>query len=241
MKKVSARLTLISLLFCFILLVGQSFGEGDRYLAVRTAIDSGMPQVAILELKAQKDGEKDPVFWFYLGTAYRESGKYDEAVEAFMNGLKLDPKSGGIHDGLGVALAKKGEHLRALESIRKALELEPTSPKYYSDLGLAYLLMKDADMAMRSFATSYKLSQSKETVKNMSFACGMKGDYKKAKELLMEAFPLHEVYYVLGQVHELNRDTERAVDMYKMSTTANRDYRPAREKLITMGIAGDEI
>lgn len=241
MKTVSARLALISLSFCFILLIGQAFGEGDQYLAVRTAIDSGMPHVAILELKAQKNGEKDPRFWFYLGTAYRELGKYDDAVEAFMSGLKLDPTSGGILDGLGVALAKKGEHNKALDSVRKALELEPTSAKYNSDLGLVYLLMKDADMAMRSFATSYKLSQSKETVKNMSFAYGMKGDYKKAKELLMEAFPLHEVYYILGQAHELNSDMEKAVEMYKMSATANRDYKPTREKLITIGIAGDEI
>lgn len=241
MKKVSLRFVLISLLFSFILLVGQSFGEGDRYLAVRTAIDSGMPHVAILELNAQKDGEKDPLFWFYLGTAYRESGKYDDAVEAFMKGQKLDTKNGGIHDGLGVTCAKRGEYLRAVESIRKALELEPTNAKYYSDLGLVYLLTKDADMAMRSFATSYRLSQSKDTVKNLSFAWGMKGDYKKAKELLMEAFPLHEVYYILGQVHELNTDTERAAEMYRMSTVANREYRPAREKLITMGISGDEI
>ncbi|MFA5353501.1 MAG: tetratricopeptide repeat protein [Thermodesulfovibrionales bacterium] len=240
MKK-SVRLILsFALVFSIITVAGVSYGE-DQYLAVKTAIQSGMPQVAILELKANREMEKDPLYWLYLGTACREAGKYDDAVSAFMSGLKLNSRNSGLLDGLGVTYAKTGDYPRAVDSIKKALDLEPTNPKYYNDLGLVYLLQKEADMAMNSFSTSFKLSQSIETVKNLSFAYGMKGDYKKARELLMDAFPLHEVYYILGQAHELNSETEKAVELYKMSTVAKKDYKPAREKLITMGISGDEI
>ncbi|NTU42991.1 MAG: tetratricopeptide repeat protein [Nitrospirales bacterium] len=208
---------------------------------MRTAINSGMPQIAAMQLKSMKGVDKDPQYWYYLGTASKDMGKYDDAVAAFMNGLRLNDKNGGILDGLGVVYAKKDDYARAVEFLRKAVELEPTNARYYNDLGLVYLLMKDPDMAMKAFTTSFKLSQSKDTMKNLASVYGMKGDYKKAREILMESFPLHEVYYLLGQAYELNRDTDQAVELYKMSVVANREFKPAREKLITMGISGDEI
>ncbi|MEI7596933.1 MAG: CDC27 family protein [Bacteroidota bacterium] len=61
---------------------------GVCYLQTKKDINNALR----LLLKASKDSKLDPVVWYYLGQAYQQLLKYNEAIEAFTK-YKNDPKS----------------------------------------------------------------------------------------------------------------------------------------------------
>ncbi len=225
MKKITA-----SVIFVFIL-SALSYGD-DKFVHIKAAIDAGIPDVAVMELKRMEKNEvKNPLYWFYLGTACRNVGRYDESIEALENGLRLEKESGMLYHGLGLTYAKIYKTGEAMDAMTKAIEKEPANARYHNDLGLIFLAEKEPDRAIGSFTIAYRLSRTGDFLKNIAFAYGMKKDYEKAKETMIKAFPLHEVYYTLGLMHELNGDGNGAAEMYEMAVTVNRGYEPALNKL----------
>src|SRR5687767_3539497 len=58
-----------------------------------------------------------------LGYLRLETGKVDDAVNLFREGLRLDPGSAALHARLAEALARKGETAESERSLQRALEL----------------------------------------------------------------------------------------------------------------------
>lgn len=215
------------LALCGTLLAGE-----DKYLLIKAALDTHVPKVALAELKKiEAESSKEGDYWYYLGTTQRELGKVNEAMEAFERGIELAPEDPKIYAGLGLSCATLGDFAKALNQIQRAIDLDPANPRYHTDLGVVLMLERRADLALKSFETSYKLARTKEGAWNLAMAYCSLYDYQKAKEILMVWYPLHEVYYKLGEFLELESKIPEAVEMYKMSVSAKSDYLPARNKL----------
>ena len=45
----------------------------------------------------------DALAHFFLGLAYGESGKYEEAIESHKQAIRIDPDYAGAHNNLGIA------------------------------------------------------------------------------------------------------------------------------------------
>ena len=60
-----------------------------------------------------------------LGSALRDAGQFDEAIEEFQAALKLTPRSARVHNDLGIALAMQGKLDEAIERFEEAVETEP--------------------------------------------------------------------------------------------------------------------
>lgn len=71
-----------------------------------------------------------------LGCRYLELGRYQQAITAFRQSLKLDESVGFTHSNLALALLQVRDFSGAEISARRGLELEPDSSKAHYALGL---------------------------------------------------------------------------------------------------------
>ncbi len=96
-----------------------------------------------------KSVERDPSdahAFYYLGRAKYNQKQFDEAIRAFTQSLKLDPKNAQTEDNLGLAYQALGKTEDALAAYRAAVALEasdtPRTSGPYLDLGA--LLVEDS-------------------------------------------------------------------------------------------------
>jgi len=59
-----------------------------------------------------------------LGVVYHLSGKYDDAIRAYKQTIKLSPNLAEAHSRLGSAYAAKGMRKEAVEAYREALRIK---------------------------------------------------------------------------------------------------------------------
>jgi Tfp pilus assembly protein PilF len=74
-------------------------------------------------------------------------GKYEKAVQAFNEALKIDKSDVKIYNNLGMALSKLGRYELAMEAFKKCGD----ESKAYNNIGFVYLKMGERDKAIRSF------------------------------------------------------------------------------------------
>ena len=63
--------------------------------------------------------------WFSKGDNFGQLGKYQEAVESYDKGLKIDPNDAARWYNRGHSLRKLEKYQEALESYDKAVKLDP--------------------------------------------------------------------------------------------------------------------
>lgn len=104
-------------------------------------------------------GMKSASEYFDEGAALVSKGKYDEAIEKYKKGLRLEPRSAVGYNYLGMAYRYKYEHLRSLDwrekeigAFKKAIELDPNFYLPYINLGKTYhdmTRMKEAALYLK--------------------------------------------------------------------------------------------
>ena len=73
-----------------------------------------------------------------LGLIYANQSKYDEAIDAFKNAIKINPKSYQAWYQLGQVYAQALNFDKALEAYNKVIEFNPKLPSAYQGLGSSY-------------------------------------------------------------------------------------------------------
>jgi Tfp pilus assembly protein PilF len=85
-----------------------------------------------------------PAAWSNLGNEFRNSFKYDEAVECYHKALQLKPDFADAHLNLGAALQEiEGTPDKAIESFARAIILQNNLAVAHWNLGFALLLKGD--------------------------------------------------------------------------------------------------
>lgn len=64
---------------------------------------------------------------FYIGTAQKELGRFDEAIETLVKAVEADPEDLANHNLLGFCYYKTGRHEEAVKCFRRAIEIDPRS------------------------------------------------------------------------------------------------------------------
>lgn len=80
----------------------------------------------------------DAVTWFNLGWLRDRMGRREEAIAAFREAVRLDPRLDRAWYGLGMALAAEGRHAEAVSALEQAAVLEPRNPHIWYALGMAH-------------------------------------------------------------------------------------------------------
>jgi cytochrome c-type biogenesis protein CcmH/NrfG len=72
-----------------------------------------------------------PLAWYYLGFAYEEFSRYQQAVEAYREALRLKPDFSSARYAIGRVYVRSGDRNAALKAEK---ELRPYNPKRADEL-----------------------------------------------------------------------------------------------------------
>jgi tetratricopeptide (TPR) repeat protein len=108
----------------------------DRATALSAAEDwAGLMEHSKRWTKAQP---KEPFAWMYVAFAYDRLGRYQEAVNAYKEVVRLEPDLAEAGGGLGAAYSNLGRYQEAVEANKEALRLKPNHADAWNNLGVAY-------------------------------------------------------------------------------------------------------
>lgn len=172
---------------------------------------------------------KDWQTWYYLGRTKYNENRFEEAISAFKESLKLDPKNVKAEDNLGLAYQGLGHNDEAISAYRNAIAWQSEAPKIsgpFVDLGsllidegqitdaLPYLLKAveispDESRSHRELGKAYlRLNRTEEA----------QVELEKAVQLAPRDASLH---FILGQVYRKEGLTEKAKSEFGRYTELN--------------------
>jgi tetratricopeptide (TPR) repeat protein len=94
---------------------------------------------------AEQVGAQDPpnpASFQQQGDRLFRERKFEPAVAAYQQAIKLQPDNAGAHAGLGFAYGAMGRYPQAVEAFQQAIRLQPNSPSAYGGLGTSYHMLK---------------------------------------------------------------------------------------------------
>ena len=114
--------------------------------------------ILLLALMTSAQCQQTAEDWFNKGIVLYNQDKYDEAIKAFDEAIKLDPKYAYAWNGKGIALADQGKYDEAIEAYDEAIKLDPKDARTWYNKGIT--LGKDLgryDEAIKAFDEAIKL------------------------------------------------------------------------------------
>ena len=89
---------------------------------------------------------------FDQGKSFYEQGKYQEAIDAFQQAIKLQPDWAEVYSKLGQAYLQQENPDQAIQSFQKAIHLEPGNDIYHVNLILAFILKGERVSAKKEYS-----------------------------------------------------------------------------------------
>jgi spermidine synthase len=127
------------------------------------------------------------------GGVLASSGKLDDAIAMFRDGLRLNPESAEIYWNLGRALVARGGPMdEALGDLRRSVALDANQGPAHYDLASTLLDLHDVDGAIEHFREAIRLMpKSPEAHNNLGIALGTKGQLEDAIVQFQQAVQLN--------------------------------------------------
>jgi tetratricopeptide (TPR) repeat protein len=120
--------------------------------------------------------------WFYRGTAFSISGRYDEAVEDLGKAIEAGPAWPMPYNNRARAYVEKGEPAKAVADYDAVIALNPGNPVGYANRALAYMKLKDYDHALADLQKALELKPDVPfTIYSIGEVYEKKGDLKQAE------------------------------------------------------------
>lgn len=118
-------------------------------------------------LTLHPEEEDLPYIFSYMGSCFKDLGKYDEAIEVLQRGLEQDEVRPDIHNTLGVCFFKKEQYQDAIRHFHRAVELNPASGIDYANLGVNYNKIGKTEEALQFTTLALTLDPSLEFAKDL--------------------------------------------------------------------------
>jgi tetratricopeptide (TPR) repeat protein len=151
-------------------IVKEYLDEGFRLLNLRD------PQSAAQAAKIFREGidkvDRTNVFFYNgLGRSLMITGKNADALQAFLDGQREDPKRAELVSGAGWAYWNLKQYYMARESWEKALKLDPKSQDAWMALAWIYMAMGKSELSAKGFVILLELQpDSKEWTTGLNMA-----------------------------------------------------------------------
>ncbi len=154
------RFSLIVLLACLgcsgpVTAATQTFGLGDgRAASAARSQADWVRQAQALERRSDWPGllawgrdwaqvdAKNPLAWFVQGSALAELGRFDEAIAAYQQNVRIAPHDVFARNNLGNAFRDSGRPREAMRAYRAAVEINPDYIQGWHNLGFTFYLTR---------------------------------------------------------------------------------------------------
>lgn len=173
---------------------------------------------------------------YNLGIAMAEQGRTHEAVNYYLDALRIDPEYASLHTNLGLEFFIQGKRQLAINHYKEALRIEPDFVYAHINLGSAMLADGKPDQAMRHCEQALRIkpssAQALNCMGNIYYYQGKIGQaiasYAKAiqndKQYAEAANNLGVALIQAGQI-------EQAVLVLQTALKIKPDYKDAKENL----------
>jgi tetratricopeptide (TPR) repeat protein len=180
--------------------------------------------------RALESNPNDSEGWYYLGRAKYNENRFEEAVHAFSECLRLDPANAKAEDNLGLSHEALGRIEEAKAAYRKAIDWQAQTTNVKPDAGpfldlgsllldqhdaqgaIVYLL-RAADISPQAARTHEKLGKAYSDLNRLPEA---QQQLEKAVQLSPENPSLH---FLLGQVYRKEGQMQKARAEFERSAS----------------------
>jgi tetratricopeptide (TPR) repeat protein len=175
---------------------------------------------------------RDSESWYYLGRTKYNENRFQEAIHAFEECLRLDAKNTKAQANLGLALEGLGHTDQALAAYRNALAMQAEgaakSAEPFIDLGNLLLQENQIDDAIENLVKAREISPEDVRVyEGLGKAYLRLNKFVEAKTELERAVALAPdsaaAHYMLGQAYRKTGATERAKAEFDRAVELNKN------------------
>ena len=191
------------------------FGRGEDYL--RKSKD----------IRAKLEDNKGILLnYARLSYIFIELGKFEKAIDACNEALKIDPNLAWTYVTRGIAYGRSSQYDKAIEDFNEAIELDPPDADPYTNRGIAYAKLNQHERAIEDYSKAIELNPNLvDAYTHRGIAYAELNKYERAIEDYNKAIELNpnlaEAYYNRGNVYvELNK-YERAIEDYNKAIELN--------------------
>jgi tetratricopeptide (TPR) repeat protein len=161
--------------------------------------------------------------WCNKGIAFCQQGKYDEALQAFNESIRLDPNYAAAWNNKGNALLNKGVTLlfqykddEAIKAYDEVIKSYPQLADAWNDKGKTLSWQGKHDDAIKAFDVAIKINpQLADAWYNKGDALYIEGKYDDAIKAFDEVIKIHYPTYAYPRNYYLDvRFTKDAIEAY---------------------------
>ncbi len=95
--------------------------------------------------------------WFAVGFLLDEQRKFEEAIAAYSEGLRLRPKYAPAYNNRGISKDHLGRHESAISDFDEAIRLQPNLAEVYNNRGVAKQNLKQYEAAIADYGVALRL------------------------------------------------------------------------------------
>jgi tetratricopeptide (TPR) repeat protein len=178
------------------------------------------------------------VLYNIVGVSNAGLMRFEAAIEAYKQALKIKPDYSEVYNNMGVAQNAKGDPEAAMACFKQAALINPDYAEAYNNIGLAFSVKGQTKAAITSYEKAVLIKPDyADAYNNMANALQEKGDLKGAIESYNKVVLIQphyaEAYYNMGIAYKGIDNTEAAIGSYKQAIKINPHY---VEAFINIGI-----
>jgi tetratricopeptide (TPR) repeat protein len=170
-----------------------------------------------------------------LALEHHQSGRLDEAAQAYRSILAKCPEHADALHLLGVVALQQGDARQAVALILRAIVFNPAEAAYYCNLAEAYRNAGQLDRAIASCQVALRLQPDyPEAANNLGLAHLARGDAAAAIERFEAALrlgPLPMVHNNLGNARRLQGERAEALHQFQQAVTLDPSLAEAHSNL----------
>ncbi len=173
-------------------------------LAPQTFASESIP-VAIKQ-SSQLEAKKIQAAQVYndRGVTLAEQGKFNSAIAAFNQAIKIYPTFENAHNNLGLALSSQNQFAQAVTAFKQALAINPQNLETYNNLGIALGSQGNFTEAISVFNLAVQINPSEPTShQNLGVAFWSQGKVPEAVASLQRAKKLYSSQNKLAEVQQV--------------------------------------
>jgi len=209
---------------------GRLVGLTTLYIEGGQNLNFAMPVEEIAEIKPgckkvakghrQVEGNKSADALYNLGINFAKLNQDDDAVEAYRQALRLDPKFAEAWYNLGITYRKLNRQDEAIEAYRQTLRLDPEWIDAWYNLGMTYADLNRQDDAIEAYRQALRLNPNlADAWNNLGIAYGKIDRYEEAIDTLHQALRLDpesaDAWHNLGYAYVLSGNRTAALDAFR--------------------------